>query len=289
MTFDEAMSEAHRALEGARFADAIALLDRADAIASNEAEHALVQMQRAAIPLLQTNFNSDLNVFRENLVRRHSPLHIWTALYYLMIAAIDRNDRESAERYLPQFLEATREQDDLRRTLHSYDILAAVESLRGNHVAAIEYNSAALTESARYEGAEGLSTRAFIAHNLVYNCLAASEYREALTHAVPALALFEEVGHELLLRQGRITVAFAYLTNDLLDEADALAVRAAELATGTRLERYVHYIRGEVARRRGDKQAAAAHFKNLEAFYPDLPGVAEMLLSMNVAPFLLPE
>lgn len=289
MTFDESMQAAMKALEDARFADAIALLDRADSVASDDAEHALVQMQRAAIPLLQANFNSDLNVFRENVVRRHSPLHVWIALYYLTIAAVDRSDRDSADRYMPQLLEATRELNDPDRTVRAYDVLAGVESMRGNHVAAIEYNKAALAEAEQHDGPGALSTRAFITHNLIYNCLAANEYREALTYVPRLLEMADSLGHEPLLRQGRITVAFAYLTNDMLDEAEALAIRANEVAKGTRLERYVHYIRGEVARRRGNRKEAEEHFRKLEALYPDIPGIAEMLLSMNVAPFLLPE
>ncbi len=289
MTFDEAMKSVLHALEEAHFAEAIVLLDDAASLASDDAERAHVQLQRAAIPLLQNNFHSDLNVFRENLVRRHTPLHVWIALYYLTIAAVDRNDRESADRYLPQLLDATRELNEPDRTLRAYDVLAAVESMRGNHVAAVEYNKAALLESETCDGPGAVSTRAFITHNLVYNCLAASEYREALVYAPRFLAMAEQLGNELLLRQGRITVAFAYLTNELLDEAETLAIRAYELAKGTRLERYVHYLRGEVARRRGNRDEAAEHFHRLEALYPDIPGVAEMLLSMNVAPFLLPE
>jgi tetratricopeptide (TPR) repeat protein len=289
MTFDEAMTAVLKALEEARFAEGIVLLDRAETLAGDDAEHALVQMQRAAIPLLQNNFNSDLNVFRENLVRRHSRRHVWIVLYYLTIAAIDRNDRESADRYLPQFLEITREMDEPDRTVRSFDVLAAVESLRGNHVAAIEYNKAALAESERLEGPGAESTRAFIAHNLVYNCLAANEYREALVHTPGMIEMAEKLRHEILLRQGRVTAAFAYLVNNMLDEAETLAIRAAEVAIGTRLERYVHYVRGEVARRRGNRAEAAAHFRKLEPLYPDIPGVAEMLLSMNVAEFLVPE
>jgi len=289
MSFAETMQEVLKALEEARFADGIVLLDRAESLASDEAEHALVQMQRAAIPLLQNNFNSDLNVFRENVVRRHSALHVWIALYYLMIASVDRNDRESADRYLPQFLDATRQLDEPERTVRSFDVLAAVESMRGNHVAAIEYNKMALAECDRLTGPGVDSTRAFIAHNLVYNCLAANEYREALAHTPSMIAMAEGLQHELLLRQGRVTAAFAYLTNNMLDEAESLAVRAAAVAIGSRLERYVHYIRGEIARRRGNRKEAARHFSKLQPLYPEIPGVAEMLLSMNVTDFLVPE
>jgi tetratricopeptide (TPR) repeat protein len=289
MTFDESMKAVLKALEDARFGDAIPLLDRADSIAADDAQRALVEMQRAAIPLLQNNRESDLNAFRENLVRRHSPLHVWIALYYLTIAAVDRSDRESADRYLPQFLEVTKQFDEPDRLVRSFDLMAAVESMRGNHVAAIEYSTVAFTESERVEGPSAPSTRAFLAHNLVYNCLAAGEYREALAHTPRMIAMAEELRHELLLRQARVTAAFVYLTNNMLDDAEMLAMRAAEVAIGTRLERYVHYVRGEIARRRGDRDEAAAHFRKLEPLYPGIPGVAEMLLSMNVAEFLVPE
>src|SRR5687767_7818216 len=109
VTFDDAYRGAIAAATSARFEEAVTLLRRARELAPNDAERARVDMQCAALPLLQGDVQASLNVFRENLVRRDSPLNVWTALYYLLIAATDRNDRASVERYLEPFLDATRE------------------------------------------------------------------------------------------------------------------------------------------------------------------------------------
>lgn len=288
-TADDAMRAAIAALDRGRFDEAEELLREAESLAASDEELALVRMRKTGMAVLRGQRDVDLNVFRENVVRRYSALHVWIATYYLMIVAIDTNDRPAAERYLPLFVDATRALNEAATTLKSYDVIAAVESLRGNHVAAVEYDKVAIAEAAQYTGDDALAVRAFVTHNAVYNCLAGNRYGDALAQAGTALALAEQLGNAALLRQCLITVAFAHLCTEDLDETERLAVRAAELAHDTRLERYVHYLRGEVARRRGNTDEAAEHFRRLEAFYPDIPGVSEMLLSMNVAPFLMPE
>jgi tetratricopeptide (TPR) repeat protein len=289
MTFASLVADAVQALRVAAYDEAASLLQRADEAASDDAEHALAAIHQASIGVLRNRKDADLNVFRENLVRRFSVKHVQLAAYYLVIAAVDRNDRDAADRYLPILLEAARQLGDPAVTLMSYEVAAGVESIRGNHTAAIEYGRVALSELASYQGDDLALTRAGIAHNLAYHCLAASEYADAVPYIEQALPAAEESGNPAVLRQCLITGAFAYLCRDRLDDAETLALRAAPLAAGDRLERYVHYLQGEIARRRGNHRAAAEHFRRLEAFYPDIPGVAEMLLSMNVAPFLLPE
>ncbi len=289
MNFDEHMRAASAALDRASYDEAREHLLHADAVAATDADRAIVRMRLAGIGILQGQRDVDLNVFRENVVRRYSDRHVVIATYYLLISAIDGNDLATAERYLPTYLDATRALNDPSLTLASYDVIASMESLRGNHVAALEYNNVAIAESENYAGEDALAVRAYVTHNAVYNCLAANAYGEALAHSGAALELAEQLGNPTLLRQCLVTVSFAHLCSERLDDAEHLADRAADLATGTRLERYVHYLRGEVARRRGDTAIAEAHFKRLQAFYPDIPGVSEMLLSMNVAPFLIPE
>lgn len=277
------------ALRVADYERATEALSRAETLAPGEAQRALVDIHRASIPVLQNRMDADWKVFRENILRRHSARHVSLSAYYLVVSATDRNDLKTAERYLPILLESSRELADPGRILMSYDVAAAVESLRGNHVAAVEYGRVALEEARTYEGEDRALTLASLAHNLAYNCLAASEYREAVDAVSVALEHAESTNNPDVLRQVLITAAFAHLCRERLDEAEALADRAEPYATGSRFERYVHYIRGEAARRRGDRNAAAAHFRKLEPLYPEIPGVAEMLLSMNVAPFLMPE
>jgi hypothetical protein len=86
-----------------------------------------------------------------------------------------------------------------------------------------------------------------------------------------------------------VTAAFAHLCGGDLARALELADRAEGVVAGTRLERYVHYVRGEVARRQGNVVEAKRHFDRLAPVYPEIPGVAEILMSLDTAPFLLPE
>jgi tetratricopeptide (TPR) repeat protein len=289
VTFDEALETVLTALRAGAFDDAVRALNAAEEVASSEAEQAMLRMHRASIDVLQGKRDADIRVFLENMVRRHSPRHLQIATYYLLVHAIENNDRKLADRTFPAYLEAVNASGDPVQRVASYDVAAAVESMRGNHVAAIEYGRAALAECDRCSDPDELLSRTFITHNLAYNCLAANRFTEALTYARDAVALAEELGREDALRQLLVTAAFAYLCKDQLEDAEALANRAMPFAAATRMERYVHYLHGEIARRRGDRETAERHFRKLEEFYPDTPGVAEILLTMNVAPFLLPE
>lgn len=289
MNFKESLDEARAILGRAGWDEAHRVLDHAESIAADDAELALVAMHRASIPVLRGDANPDLQVFRENIVRRHTPRHVAIAGYYILIHVLEKHDRASAERYLPTFLDAVREMGDSYYENIARDVVATYESLCGEHDSAIERQRTALAELESYDGPDALLCRTTAVHNLAYSCLAANRVAEALRYANRSLALGEQLGRPDFLGQILLTTAFANLCSNRLHETQQLIDRAAEFLAGTRHERYVHYVRGEVARRRGDLDTAAAHFERLEELYPDIPGVAEILLSMNVAPFLLPE
>lgn len=289
MTFETLIDDGMAALDRAEFDAAAELFRQAESIASNEADRALAAMRLAAIDVLRTRPDADLRVFRENVMRRHSPMHLFIASYYLTIAAIDRDDREAATRYLPVLLEAARQLEDPTWTIRACNVAAGAESIRGNHIAAIAYGRVALDAFEQSDRDDDEMNRAFVVHNHVYNCLAASEYEEALHYAGEAVERAEATGNRPLLRQALVTTALAYLCRDRLAEAQETIDRAEPMIGGTYLEKYLHYLRGEIARRRGDRDEAARHFRRLEALYPGMPTLTEMLLSMNLAPFLLPE
>jgi tetratricopeptide (TPR) repeat protein len=289
VTFERSLDAALACLRAGEYDDAVVALDAAAGFASTEAEESLVALHRASMDVLQGKREADIRPFLENVVRRHSPRHVQIATYYILVHAIETNDRKLADRYFPAYLDAVETVGDPVQRVASYDVAAAVESMRGNHVAAIEYGRVALAECDRCNDPDELLSRTFITHNLAYNCLAANRFTEALEYASAAVGHAEKLGRADALRQLLITAAFAHLCKEQLDEAAALARRAEPFALGTRMERYVHYLHGEIARRREDLDAAARHFRKLEEFYPDTPGVAEILLTLNVAPFLLPE
>lgn len=289
MTFQESLDTALAALGRAAWDDVERALADAESLAAGEADQALVSLYRASVPVLRGEADPDLRIFRENVVRRHSARHVAIAGYYILMHLLTKGDIGTAERYLGPYLAAVRELADPAHSTAALDIEATVDSLRGRHVAAIERLRAALAELETYARPDALLARTTATHNLAYNCLAANRFADALPYADASVQLAEELGRKDILAQVLITAAFAHLCCESLDEAARLATRAEPSATGTRMERYAHYVLGEVARRRGNRDEAAAHFRRLEKLYPDIPGVAEILLSMNVAPFLLPE
>jgi len=289
MNFQESLDAARAMLGRAEWDEARRVLDHAESVAADDSQQALVAMHRASIAVLRGDADPDLLVFRENIVRRHSARHVVIAGYYILVHVLEKRDRDAAERYLVPFLDAVREMGDPYFDNVAQDIVATLESLRGDHDAAIERQRAALAELEEYDGPDALLLETTYAHNLAYSCLAANRYDEALQYANASLAAGERLGRSDFLGQILLTAAFASLCSERLADTERLADRASDLVAGTRFERYIHYLRGEVARRRGDLDRAAEHFGRLETLYPDIPGVVEILLSMNVAPFLLPE
>lgn len=288
MSFQDVLAEVRIVLGRAGWDDAARLLDEAESLARDDAGHALVAVHRASIPVLRGDENPDVRVFRENMIRRHTPRHVAVAGYYLLVTLLDKRDIAAVELYLPPFLDAVRETQDPSLTIAAGELVATYESLRGEHDAAIERQRAAL-ENFTYEGADAPLVKAMALHNLSYSCLAANRFAEALLYAEEALVLSEQLGRRDFLGQTLLNAAFATVCQNRVDEAAAYVERAAECVLGTRFERYVHYLRGEIARRRGDFDLAADHFKHLESLYPGIPDLPEMLIGMNLAPFLLPE
>lgn len=289
MTFQDHMSAARASLGRGRWDEAHGALDRAEALAGDEAQHAWVAMHRASVAVLRRDAARDLRLFRENVVRRHSPRHVAFAAYYILIDAIDRHDVATLELYLPPFLDAVRATGDPLWDSLAAEVVASYDSLCGDHDAAIERERAALADLDRYEGPDLLLRKVAATNNLAFSCLAANRYEEALQYARTSLALGEQLGRPDALGQILLHAAFASLCTHRYAQAEEYADRAETYVAGTRYERYVHYLRGEIARRRGDLDAAMNHFERLEAIYPEIPDVAQILLSMNVAKFLLPE
>ncbi|HEX6097830.1 MAG TPA: tetratricopeptide repeat protein [Thermoanaerobaculia bacterium] len=289
MSFQECIDSARAALGRAEWDAARQDLDRAESIASDDAQHALVALHRASIAVLRRDGSPDLRVFRENMVRRHSPRHVGLAGYYILIDALDRHATDELERYLPPFLDAVRELAEPFWDNLATEVVAAYGSLRGDHDTAIELQRATLADLDTYDGPDALLTRVVTTHNLAYSCLAAHRYEEALAYAQTSLALGEQLGRRDVLAHILLNAAFATICMNRVDEAEGYVGRAAELLAGTRYERYVHYLRGDIARRRGDFDLAADHFEHLKGLYPGIPDLPEMLIGMNLAPFLLPE
>jgi tetratricopeptide (TPR) repeat protein len=289
MDFQDLLAEVRVALGRPEWEEAGRLLDRAESLAGDEAQRALVAIHRASIAVLRGDADPDVRVFRENMIRRHTPRHVAVAGYYLLVHLLDRRDTTAAELYLPPFLDAVRELDDASLNIAAGELVATYESLRGDHDTAIERQRSALADFDAYDAPDAPLMKAMALHNLSYSCLSAHRYDEALEYATQALVLGEQLGRSDFVGQTLLNAAFATVCVNRVDDAERYVERAASVLAGTRFERYVHYLRGEIARRRGDFDLAADHFEHLKTLYPGIPDLPEMLIGMNLAPFLLPE
>ena len=289
MNFQETLTTVRLALGRAEWDEAARLLDVADSLAADEPQRAFAAIHRASIAVLRGDAHPDVRVFRENMIRRHSPRHVAVAGYYLLADLLDRRDIGAAELYLPPFLDAVHETQDTSLRLAAGELVATYDSLRGDHEAALERQHAALADFDALDGPDAMLCKAMALHNLSYSYLSANSFAEALDYAAQALVLAEKLGRTDFAGQTLLNAAFATVCQNRVDEAERYVERAAEIVAGTRFERYVHYLRGEIARRRGDFDLAADHFAHLEALYPGIPDLPEMLIGMNLAPFLLPE
>lgn len=279
--------EGFRALRQSRFDEADGCFRRAVDAAGNNEERELGRIYVVAVPVLRGDRNASLNTFRENLMRRLSPRHVYMSAYYLTMYESMHGGAEAAAKWTPTLLDAANALDEPPLFVGAYDLAASVESQRGNHTAALELDRAALVVLDRCPPDESATLmNAMIRHNIAYNALAANEFAAALPHAVDAIPFAAATNNPPLLRQCIVTASIALLVRNRLDEAEATI---AELERGSHFDRYVPYVLGECARRRGDRDAAAAHFRELEKFYPELPSLTQILLSYDIASFLMPD
>lgn len=285
--FETLREEGFSALRRGRFDDAEEVFRRALAAAVTDADRELGRIYVAAVPVFRGDRDASLNVFRESLMRRRSARHAYAASYYLLIYDSLHGSAEDGARWTAALLDAANALDEPRTFVTAYDLAATVESQRGNHVAALEYNRASLAMLERCSANEETALmNAVTRHNIAYNALAGNDFAAALPYAVDAVTHAEALDNPPLLRQCIVTAAIALMMRDRLGEAETMIAR---LERGSHFDRYVPYVLGECARRRGDRRSAAAHFRELEAFYPDIPSLAEILLSYNIAPFLMPD
>jgi tetratricopeptide (TPR) repeat protein len=290
VTHEELLEAGRARLHEAQFDAAHDLFSRAEAAAVDDAGREMAAIMRASVPVLQEQRDADLSVFRQNILRRRSPLHVLRACYYLFIGLIDRHADEDAARYLKIMREAAAEVADPIWIARAYDAAASVESRLGKHAEAIELSDVAVAAALELpESAEVTLVRVMALHNRAYNLLAAGRHDEAYEAAMLALPIAEATSYPTATRECLMTLAFASLGRGDLGDAERYARDAEPYARGQRAERYVHYVLGAVAHRRGDVEEAELHFEKLRQFYPDVPNLTEMLLSTDLAPFLLPE
>lgn len=136
-------------------------------------------------------------------------------------------------------------------------------------------------------GGERSSRRALLLNNVGYACTVLGRFQEAFGPIFESLRMLRKCSPGSLYEvEPHLTLAFAYLHIGRPDAAKRHAFRAFESAERTadmdRLK-YALLLLGESHKLAGEDLAARDYFDVLqETFYPDMPEVPGMLLSLDV-------
>jgi tetratricopeptide (TPR) repeat protein len=231
-------------------------------------------------------------MLREILIRRHSTLHAFLASYYLTIYLSARRDREAAERYMTILLDAAAELNDPYYLAISWDIASDAAFSQGSFALAYDRALRAQQEIARCPPTEAaVMARSVIEHNVGYSLLALGRHAEAIIPLQEGIAGLERSGCGAHSATGYVNLALALFTIGETEQSEAHLLSAEKGLTGNTqwLAPYVHYLRGEIAQRRGNHTDARTHYERLREYYPDFQNIADILAVVSLLPVLLPE
>ena len=124
-----------------------------------------------------------------------------------------------------------------------------------------------------------------------YALLGLGRYGEAIIPLREGIAGLQRNGCGAHSATGYVNLALALFTIGETEESEAHLIAAEQgLTDDTQwLAPYVHYLRGEIAQRRGNHAEARTHYERLREYYPDFQNVADILAVVSLLPVLLPE
>lgn len=291
-TFPELREAGLKHMREGRYADAEESFRAAHAAATTEADAALAEIHCASVAILQGETSAPVAMLREILIRRHTTLHVFLASYYLTIHLSARRDREAAERYLAILLDAAAELNDPYYLATSWDVASEVALSQGSFDVAYDRALRAQAEIARCAPSEAATmARGVIEHNVGYALLGLGRYGEAIIPLREGIAGLQRSGCGAHSATGYINLALALFIDGETEESEAYLIAAEQGLTGDTqwLAPYVHYLRGEIAQRRGNHAEARMHYERLREYYPDFQNVADILAVVSLLPVLLPE
>src|SRR5205823_14650276 len=134
------------------------------------------------------------------------------------------------------------------------DVVSEIALGRGDFVTAYHYAMRALDAIPNGAASEEWAmTRAIVRHNLGYALLGQGCYERAIVPLREGAAAFEACGARAHAVQAYINLAFAQFAVGDVDESERHlhAVEERILEPTAWLRKYVYYLRGEIAQRRG--------------------------------------
>lgn len=284
--YEEMKEEGSILLAAGRLDAALESFDHAHALAVEVGEPDLADLafcNRSAVAVRLGRHGEAVARLQEILLQTANPHVAALAAYNLSWAYDQRKDFKKVLFYGRIALGHADDggQDELR---------ASALNQLGNAFAGLNQFDAALDhyrQGLELIGEERSSRRALLLNNIGYACTVLGRLHEAFGPIFESLRILRRCSPDSLYEiEPHLTLAFAYLHIARPDSAKRHAFRAFEAAERTgdldRLK-YALLLLGESHKLAGEETEARDYFDLLqESFYPDMPNVPGMLLTLDV-------
>jgi tetratricopeptide (TPR) repeat protein len=274
------------------FAEAAAHFEDAETLASTAADRALAQIHMASVCVLQGTPSRRIDELPVLLMRHDSPRHVYLASYYLALHFAEERRTDAAARYLTLLFDAAEAMDDSYYRAGAYDVGCNVARSAGDLAMEYEYALRANeTIAACAPTDDAVMARAAIGHNLGYALLAGGHYENAVDPLRRGADALDACGAGAIAVQAYINLAFAHFAvGDHEESEQHLQVVEERIVPTTEwLRKYVYFLRGEIAQRRGRYGEARSEYRRLCEHYPAFANLVELLSGVSLFPLLLPE
>lgn len=277
---EELRQEALARWRNNQYEESLPLLDEALALATDEETRELLSINKSFAVIALGRTSPEVQALPRIILKRRNPRHVQLAAYYLQYKNRLEGDYKRAASYLQIAMRAADEAGDTQwksELLIELGNLTLFDSRSADAITHYEAAQAILTDSPEHTYA-----RATCLQNIGYCKLDLGDYQGGIDLIHQALDLLKLLGVEGFGAESFIDLCFGYLGLEKLEEARRYGEIGLRMAKDVRQIRNAHYLLGEVAFKSGDQARAEEHFGELAKFYPDFPGLKNLLLAIDL-------
>ncbi len=285
---EQALEQGIRAARAGRLVEALELFSRALPLARDLGDHQLwdrIFCNKSAVEIELGRTTDNLPELRLIVLRSTDAETAFLAAYNSARAYELQDDPERALFYARIARDRSTRLGRADWQAWSQNQIANLELARSSFREAAETYQQALALQAPQPSVE----RAQILDNLGYCRLVQGQLALGFAPLFEALRMLRRLAAERAQAQVHISLAFGYLELERYRSAWKHARRALALGEQNNdptAVKNAHYLLGEALLELGDEDGASEHFSALQAYYPQVPHLARLLLTVDVRPLL---
>lgn len=259
---------------------ALARFDEALTLRSDEEFAELITINKAGVMIQMRVEGPEVQALPQIVLRRRNVKHTFLAAYNLQNRCALTQEYRKAYNYVRIALEMAEEAGNLAWKIFARNATGNICVYESRPAEAIEHYRATLELCGISD--DHLLSRAFARQNLGYCLILEDEPAQGIGMIHQAIEEMTRAGAGGYVAESYVDLCYGYLELGMLEDAKHFGMLGLEHATETRQVRNAHYLLGEVAFKQGEREAAAAHFEQLGAFYPEFPNLTNILMALDL-------